>query len=602
MTRWILILCTLTICGSDWLYGQVAYDCANAVPICNNTPVNAGTEGYGVDDFNGDLTSGCLEQTITGVIESNSAWYRFRTGATGQLGFNIGFNTSEDWDFALYLASDCGDLGEPVRCNFFDNQDEMAFMGVGQDPSGDPGSVLYEDWLQVTPGEDYYLLINNFTNTNSGFSIQFSGEIFVTNPHDALDCSIVSNLLGPPVAACSNENVILNAMTSNAQNYTWYRDMGAGFQLLPTESGPTMQALISGIYRVEVQTLTLNVIISDVQVGFTPAPVTHEVSDEVVCDGAGIFDLSDKTTEALGSQSTSDVLVSFHSSLSQAAGGLNPLPGAYPLSMGSATIYIRTASLQNEACFDVSEQFELSVLETPILNIPSEVFICEQEVGVLIGEFAPDPAFSYVWDSGEQVPSIYIISPGSYTLTATSTGPGGLTCSAATTITVVFSKTPEISDIIIEDVRDNNTVEVIAHSPSALEYQLDQGPFQSTGIFREVAPGNHRVTVNDPGGCGSTSEQILVIGFPKYFTPNGDGTNDRWNIIGIPGLSHPVVHLYDRFGKLIKELQPDSDGWDGTFNGRLLPSSDYWFKLSYVDERGTRVEAKYLDSHFSLKR
>jgi len=92
------------------LQAQVSADCTNAIPICNNTPANGGTDGFGIDDFNGASMSGCLEQTITDAIESNSAWYRFRTGAAGQLGFNLGIDSSEDWDFALYKASDCGIL------------------------------------------------------------------------------------------------------------------------------------------------------------------------------------------------------------------------------------------------------------------------------------------------------------------------------------------------------------------------------------------------------------------------------------------------------------------------------------------------------------
>ena len=223
----------LVMLWSSFSYAQVAVDCANAIPICSNTPTNGGTQGYGIDDFNGAFSSGCLEQTLSGAIESNSAWYRFRTGAAGQLGFNIGFNTSEDWDFALYQASDCNNLGDPVRCNFFDNQDQQAYMGVGEDPTGSTSTVLYEDWLQVEAGQDYYLLINNFSNTNSGFSIQFTGDIFLTNPIDALDCSIIDNLLGPPIAACDNQIIVLDATTTNVLSYNWYMDTGTGFQLLP---------------------------------------------------------------------------------------------------------------------------------------------------------------------------------------------------------------------------------------------------------------------------------------------------------------------------------------------------------------------------------
>ena len=100
-----------------------------------------------------------------------------------------------------------------LRCNYFDNSDESIYIGVGQDPTG-VANIQYEDWLEAAPNEDYYLLINNYSNNNSGFSIQFSGNIFIEFPNSALDCSIIDNLLGPPKIACDNENVILDATTS----------------------------------------------------------------------------------------------------------------------------------------------------------------------------------------------------------------------------------------------------------------------------------------------------------------------------------------------------------------------------------------------------
>ncbi len=226
MKHLAIVLALAFFLGIFCISAQVSADCANAVPICSNTPVNGGTNGFESDDFNGAATSGCLEKTITDAIESNSAWYRFRTGASGQLGINIGINVSEDWDFALYKTSDCSDLGDHIRCNFFDNNDQNAFVGFGEDPTGTTENIQpacragrYEDWIQVAPGGDYYLLINNFSNSNSGFSIQFSGNIFVTNPNDALDCSIVSNLLGLPISACEGSTVVLDATTNNAVAY-----------------------------------------------------------------------------------------------------------------------------------------------------------------------------------------------------------------------------------------------------------------------------------------------------------------------------------------------------------------------------------------------
>ncbi len=582
------------------LRSQVSPDCLNAIPICNDTPVNAGTQGYGQDDFNGAQFSGCLEQTLTGAIESNSAWYRFRTGASGQLGFNIGFDIDEDWDFALYQTDDCGNLGDPVRCNFFDNSDREAYMGVGEDPTGSTSTVLYEDWLQVNPGEDYYLLINNFSNTNSGFSIQFTGAIFQTNPYDALDCSIISNLLGPPVAACDNEVVVLDATTPNALNYTWYQDTGSGYQQLAGVNTPTYQVPASAFYRVEVATPSGN-IYSDVQVGFSTAPTTFPLSDEVFCTQSGSLDLNAKDVEALGGQDPGLFVVSYHPSLNDANLGTNALPKNYPLVPGTQSVYVRTTSVANGKCYDISQQFTLQVAAPPILDFPTEVPICEDGGAVTIGDTTPDPNSTYTWDSGEQTPTITVSGSGAYTLTVTNTQ-GGNGCSERWTVNVVISEPPGISDVIISDLQENNTVEVVTDVVGTFEYQLDSGPFQSGNRFANVSPGIHTVTVRDLLGCGAVSEDISVVGFPKFFTPNGDGNNDYWHIVGIQELNEPVVFVYDRYGKLLKQLYPNSPGWDGTFNGRELPSSDYWFRLSYLNNDGQRVDARHLNSHFALKR
>ncbi|MBT8320275.1 MAG: T9SS type B sorting domain-containing protein [Eudoraea sp.] len=601
MKRYLIITALVYLLGILSISAQVASDCVNAIPICNNTPTNGGTQDYGIDDFGGAATSGCLEQTLSGAIESNSAWYRFRTGASGQLGFNIGFDTSEDWDFALYLASDCNNLGEPVRCNFFDNQDMQSYMGVGEDPTGDTDTFLYEDWLDVEPGQDYYLLINNFSNTNSGFSIQFSGQIFVTNPFDALDCSIINNLLGPPIAACDNEVIVLDATTTDALTYSWYWDIGAGYQLLPAETGATLNPTVSAMYRVEVITVSMTNIISDVQVAFSTAPSAFTLADEILCSDIQNIDLSTKDAEVLGAQDPAQFRISYHQSQNDADLGINALPLLYSLVAGTEQIYVRVTSEDNPRCYDATQNFELNVLQSPVLDFSDEIFICEDTTGVMIGETSPLGHLSYSWDSGESTPSISVTQAGDYTLTVTN-AQGGVNCISTRTVSVVVSETPTIAEVIIEDLQESNRVEIIPGVSGNFQYQLDGGPEQVSNVFEGVSPGTHVVTVTDLLGCGSVSESITVVGFPKFFTPNGDGANDRWHIEGIATLESPVVVVFDRYGKLITQLDENSAGWDGTFNGRELPSTDYWFRLTYTDTQGQRIEAKFLNNHFSLRR
>ena len=112
--------------------------------------------------------------------------------------------------------------------------------------------------------------------------------------------------------------------------------------------------------------------------------------------------------------------------------------------------------------------------------------------------------------------------------------------------------------------------------------------------------GDHIIHVRDVNGCYSEfafslNAPSLVV--PIYFSPNGDGVNDKWVI---PTMSEiypsAVVHIYDRYGKVIAEYLGASDGWDGTYNGAAMPSTDYWYVVE-IEE----TETKYT-GHFTLLR
>lgn len=596
MKRISIVFFILSFWGTFCLNAQISADCGNAVPICSNTPINGGTNGYGNDDFNGAESTGCLEISIS-AIESNSAWYRFRTGASGLLGFNIGIDISEDWDFALYRADNCSNLELPVRCNFFDNNDEDRFIGVGEDPTGNSQNIQYDDWLPVEQGEDYYLLINNFSNNNSGFSIQFSGNVFVTNPFDALDCSIITNLLGPPISACSNDTIVLDASASMATDYNWFIDQGTGLQLINGERNATLEVTISALYRVApVGTGEF----SEVQVVFSQAPMAFIVSDDVVCSRDD-YDLSLKDAEALDIQDPDEFVVSYYTSLIDAGSRSNSIPKMYTSQIiGLQVIFVRVTSVENPSCYAIT-QFELTNVETPTLNFPGEVFVCENESSVRIGAETQNPNYEYMWSSGEATSGIDVSEAGTYTLSAKNSL-GVISCSTVRSVTVVISSPPAIADVEIQDLQDDNIVTVITDIEGDWEYRLDNGPFQSQNVFSNVLPGAHTLIVNDPSGCGSSTEEIVVVGFSKFFSPNGDGNNDLWNVSGISNLENPIVHIYNRYGELLKQLNTNSAGWDGMLNGVILPSTDYWFKLTYVDNNGQRTEAKYINNHFSLKR
>jgi len=581
-------------------FGQVSPDCSTAIPICSNTPINGGANGYANDDFNGQTSSGCLERTTSGSIESNSAWYRFRTNAPGQLGFNIGHNTDEDWDFALYLATDCTDLGEPIRCNFFDNSDNNAFIGVGFDPTGDDNNVQYEDYVTVSPGQDYYLFINNFSNVNSGFSIQFSGQVFIDNPNDALDCSIISNLLGSPVIGCANMPVHLDATTNNALSYSWYQDIGLGFTQLVGEVSSTLSVTQAAIYRVEVVT-GMGAIISDVQVAFSEVPMTFPVADESFCQSNLGFDFQRKSEEVLGSQDPSAFLVNYFLSQQDADMNTNVLPGGYVPPLGDQQIYIRVSPMENPNCYDASQSFIVTTIAPPQLGADQEIRLCEGEDSIAIGEAISDPNYTYSWSNGEITPMITVTESGTYILTA-STMVNNVFCIRTRTITVIDSATPVISGIATDGFSYENTITIETEVEGDFAYRIDEGAYQQSPTFEGVLPGNHIVYMRDNNGCGEDVQEIAVVGYIPFFTPNGDGANENWHLLGLDFFDEPLVSIFDRYGKLIVQLSEESQGWDGTLNGRQLPGTDYWFKLTYLNENSNRVEAQFLQSNFSLRR
>ena len=92
---------------------------------------------------------------------------------------------------------------------------------------------------------------------------------------------------------------------------------------------------------------------------------------------------------------------------------------------------------------------------------------------------------------------------------------------------------------------------------------------------------------------------IGVVDYPRFVTPNNDGFNDTWNIIGLADYDPAArIYIFDRYGKLLKQLSPTAAGWDGTYKGNPLPSSDYWFRIEYTEEG----IPKAFTGHFTLKR
>lgn len=313
----------------------------------------------------------------------------------------------------------------------------------------------------------------------------------------------------------------------------------------------------------------------------------------------GYFDL-----DAVKTQSYPGLDVAFYTSRDDAALELNSVSGTQYRSE-TAIIYARLEA--SNQCQGI-EEISLNVNETPEVNIDDSYILCTDNPYFQI--FAETGFDNYQWykiasDGTESLISNVSITDitevGNYRLDiSNSYNSGTLVCGNTKSFEVLPSNIAIIESVEVNDLRNNNTLTVLVSGDGDYEYALNDifGPYQDSNIFENVLPGIVNVYVRDKNGCGvSPPFEVSVIGYPKFFTPNGDSYNDYWQIQGVNAefQANSDIYIFDRLGKLLAKIAPTSLGWDGDFNGHPLPASDYWFRVKLEDGRD-------FNGHFSLKR
>jgi len=217
------------------------------------------------------------------------------------------------------------------------------------------------------------------------------------------------------------------------------------------------------------------------------------------------------------------------------------------------------------------------------------IIICPGEESVLL---AAEPGFiSYEWSTGETTDSITVDGPGVYTVIVFN----GADCDATMTFTVENVASPAFVEIEVTDFNNNNSIVVQVDNPDGCLFSINNGgTLQESPIFDGLSIGPYTVQIWKDG-CVVYEENVLIGGPPEFFTPNGDGFHDTWHIVKREEFIFAKIYIFDRFGKLLKQLSPTASGWDGTYNGNPLPSSDYWYRIELGDGR-------LVTGNFTLKR
>ncbi|WP_139959334.1 T9SS type B sorting domain-containing protein [Flavicella sediminum] len=333
-----------------------------------------------------------------------------------------------------------------------------------------------------------------------------------------------------------------------------------------------------------------------------------ERCEDATVDGiVSTFNLESQSSQILGSQSSATFKVTYHTSLNDAETATNALTSPYTNTQAhQQTIYVRVENTSTQ-CFVAGLGFDLIVNQLPEFDVTDEiVFICDREETELLIE-NPAGTYAYTWrNSSNKIvgtgPSILVTKSGNYTVSASI--PTSPECPVEKVIVTQSANKPVIVNFKIEDGNSENTVVILTKGTGDYTYRLEGSSYSmeqlNNNTFVDVPSGTYTAMVSH-ASCGDSNilENITVLNFPKFFTPDNDGENPTWGIsIEAINYSNGLIKIFDKTGRLLKTLNPLADEkWDGTFLGRKMPATDYWYSLELTDKLGkTTVKT----GHFSL--
>ncbi|MEE0990066.1 MAG: T9SS type B sorting domain-containing protein [Paludibacteraceae bacterium] len=190
-------------------------------------------------------------------------------------------------------------------------------------------------------------------------------------------------------------------------------------------------------------------------------------------------------------------------------------------------------------------------------------------------------------------------------------------CSDTKTVEITVNSLPEINNVSVKEDEENESVRYIeidiTGGQAPYYYSLDGENFDGPNIIPSNVPiGWNLLYVKDENECkGNKQFYVAPIDIipEKFFTPNGDGNNEEWNVEKLDLYDSYIVEIFDRHGKrlFIQKVGSfntggntvDGDeftGWDGMYNGHPMPSDDYWYLITVEEIR------KQYTGHFTLKR
>lgn len=404
----------------------------------------------------------------------------------------------------------------------------------------------------------------------------FTGDLTIVGGY-SLNCA----------GGSGSSSIVIDVLGSPPYNFSIDQKDGNPF-VYNNGNSNVFTGLTSGLYRFLVTDAckTLPIFLN---VGALPKLVSanQNIPNTLVCKPApqitDVFDLTAQNTTVLSGQDPTIYSITYYLTQGEADTGTNKItnPTHFTSTINPQPIFVRVDHNYIGLCHDTTK-FLLIVGHEPIVTAPQQTTICDGSSQYL----SVDPGFSsYIWSTGETTSTITVTSAGSYSVKIQNIYPGGLFCETNQSFTVLASGLAKIDGIEVQDwTTDTNSMTVKYTGTGNYSFSLDNINYQSSNVFNNLKPDLYRVYVKDLY-CGTVFQDQVLLNYDKFFTPNNDGSNDRWRIKFSNFEQGIWVQIYDRFGKLLTKMYANTIGWDGIYNNYPLPADDYWFVVYRKDGR-----------------
>lgn len=451
--------------------------------------------------------------------------------------------------------------------------------------TGEPNNLNDEDYAHVTaPGVGITGAWNDLSNAGAssgdyqpkGYIVEYGGTVGDPIIQISTSTQITTAAITSTSAAssCGSGTVTLQA-TSSTGTINWYANASGGIAIATGTSFTTPVLTNSTTYYVDCPSPTCA---SGIRTGVTAT--INEIPSVTVLNSVGICGNSSTTLYAT---TTSGTINWFSDINSTSAIDFGP-DFTIPIINQTTTYYLNAV---NNGCSS-GPRISVTVVVNPVPIVTDEIEIMCENTSVEIDSGITN--VTYLWSTGETTPSINVNNPGIYTVTVTSPAPQN--CTALKTITVIEHNIPHIQEVTINET--TATINIIGFGD--FEYSIDGIHYQDSNVFSVIEGGFYTAFVREKHDCGSDYKPFIIITIPEFFTPNNDGNNDYWIIKGLLYYPNAEVKIFDRYGKLITNLNSIKYSWDGTNNEKLLMSDDYWYSYK-IDENSPEIKG-----HFSMKR